>query len=82
MRVLADHLKEVGKGLDKATTAYNQAVGSLEAKVFPAARRFHELGVVSGTEIPEVEPVETTPRIISRPELVEQKEEEDDTEGV
>ncbi len=74
MRVLADHLKDVGKGLERANTAYNKAVGSIEAKIFPAARRFQDLGVVSGSEIPEVEPIQTTPRLIGRPELTKEEE--------
>jgi len=73
MKVLADHLKDVGSGLEKANTAYNKAVGSMEARVFPAARRFQELGVVSGSEIPAVQPIETTPRLLSTPELTEEE---------
>jgi DNA recombination protein RmuC len=71
MRVLAEHLAGVGKGLEKANEAYNNAVGSLEARVLPAARKFKELGVVPGAEIPVLAPVETTPRSFRAPETNE-----------
>jgi len=42
-------------------------VGSLESRVLPAARKFKDLGVVSGAEIPVLNPVETTPRSLELP---------------
>lgn len=71
MRVLAEHLGGIGKGLEKANEAYNSAVGSLEARVLPAARKFKDLGVVPGAEIPVLTPVETTPRSLQAPEANE-----------
>jgi DNA recombination protein RmuC len=71
MRVLAEHIGGIGKGLEKANEAYNSAVGSLEARVLPAARKFKDLGAVSGDEIPVLSPVETTPRSLERPEVSE-----------
>ncbi|MEE9259441.1 MAG: DNA recombination protein RmuC [Nitrospinaceae bacterium] len=71
MKVLIDHLNDIGKGLEKANTSYNKAVGSLEARVLPAARRFKDLGAVSGNDIPVVEPIESTPRISNPPNLNE-----------
>lgn len=62
MQKLAEYLCQIGVGLNKAVEAYNSAVGSFEHRVFPAARRFKELGAVSGNDIPAIEPVETTPR--------------------
>ena len=71
MRVLAEHIGGIGKGLEKANEAYNSAVGSLESRVLPAARKFKDLGAVSGDEIPVVSPVETTPRSLEPPETNE-----------
>ncbi len=64
MRVLSEHLVETGKGLEKASTAYNKAVGSMETRVFPAARKFKELGAASGQNIAIVEPVDTALRTL------------------
>jgi len=69
MRVMAEYVTDIGKGLEKATAAYNSAVGSLEVRVLPAARRFKELGAVSGAELSFVPPITTTVRGLSTPEL-------------
>lgn len=69
MRVMAGHLGDIGRGLEKANVSYNNAVGSMEARVLPAARRFKELGAVSGDDVPIVQPVDTTQRAITAPEL-------------
>jgi DNA recombination protein RmuC len=41
----ATHLRKVGNNLDRAVGAYNEAVGSYEARVVPAARKLSELDV-------------------------------------
>jgi len=71
MRTLAEHLMDIGKGLEKANTAYNSAIGSMEARVLPAARRFKDLGAASGAEIPLIQPIETAPRALTTPEPTE-----------
>jgi len=71
MRTLAEHLGEIGKGLEKANAAYNSAVGSLEARVLPAARKFRDLGAAPGSDIPSLSPVEITPRTLTAPEVKE-----------
>jgi len=62
MAVLAEHFNDVGQALGKSVSAYNRAVGSLETRILPAARRFKELGVSSDKEIPLLEPAELVPR--------------------
>jgi DNA recombination protein RmuC len=58
MSHLASHLAAVGDGLRRATESYNSAVGSLERRVFPAARRFKEMGAVaSQADLPTLDPV-------------------------
>lgn len=71
MRTMAEHLGDVGKGLEKANVAYNKAVGSMETRVLPAARRFKDLGAATGNEIPVLSPVETTPRTLTDQEAKE-----------
>lgn len=62
MAVLAEHVNDVGQALGKSISAYNRAVGSLETRVLPTARRFKELGVSSDKEIPLLQPAELVPR--------------------
>jgi DNA recombination protein RmuC len=69
MRTLAEHIASIGSGLEKANTAYNQAVGSIESRVLPAARRFKELGAASGSDITTIEPLDTQPRQLAIPEV-------------
>ena len=69
MRVLAEHVMDIGDGLNRAVGAYNKSVGSLESSVLPAARRFPELGLTGQPEIPQLTPVERTTRALNSPEL-------------
>jgi DNA recombination protein RmuC len=69
MAVLVSHLAGMRDGLEKASNSYNSAVGSLESRVLPAARRFKDLGAASGEEIPQLEPVELALRAITTPSL-------------
>jgi DNA recombination protein RmuC len=62
MGILAEHLNDVGQSLGKSVLAYNKAVGSLETRILPAARRFKELGVSSDKEIASLEPIEVVAR--------------------
>ncbi len=49
-----DHLRRLGKSLETATETYNLAVGSLERRVLPSARRLEETGAaVDEAEGPE-----------------------------
>ena len=66
-----DHLSKVGRALNTSLGAYNQAVGSLESRVLPSARRFGELGIVqqgSGA-LSGPSPIEGTARSINAPEI-------------
>jgi DNA recombination protein RmuC len=65
-----EHLEDLRKRLDGAVQAHNAAVGSLETRVLPAARRFKDLGIVSGRELAEPEPVDHQPRRLQAPEAL------------
>ena len=68
LRVFAEHMGDMGAGLERARAAYNRGVGSLEGRVLPQARRFEKLGAVSDAKrIPELGPVEDTVRALSGP---------------
>ena len=55
---------------------YNRAVGSLERKVLPGARKFVELGIRPKKEIEQLEPLESLPRSI-----VEAGKDDDETDA-
>jgi len=58
------HLARLGKQLEGSVKAYNNAVGSMERKVLPGARKFVELGVQAKEEIAPLNDIETTARQI------------------
>ena len=70
VRVMADHLSTVGKGLTRAVDAYNKGVGSLERSVLPAARRFRDLKAAPNEEIDALDSVDRTIRPITAGELL------------
>ena len=78
LSVFVEHFSGVGKGLDRAVETYNRAVGSMEGRVLPAARRFTELGATSKKEIPHVSPIERPSRVFQAPELLSRQGQVDD----
>ncbi len=62
IRALGEHFANVGDHLRKSVVAYNRAVGVMENRVMPSARRFQTLGAASTKEIAELSLIETTPR--------------------
>lgn len=70
------HMNRVGKQLASSVEHYNRAVGSLERKVLPGARKFVELGIRPKKEIEQVEPLESLPRT-----MVDSSNEDDDDDA-
>ena len=68
LRTFLSHFIRVGSELKSAVEHYNKATGSLESRVLIAARRFKELGIAGGEEIPSLDPVEAIPRELAAPE--------------
>lgn len=67
---MADHFSRLGRNLGGAVQSYNQAMGSLEHRVFSSARKFKELGAVSqASEIVSLDALDQIPREIQAPEL-------------
>lgn len=62
MAVLTEHLNEIGQALGKSVGAYNKAVGSLETRVLPAARKFKDLGISSDKDLALLEACDIEPR--------------------
>ena len=63
LQTFLGHVEKIGKNIDGAMKGYNDAVGSLERSVFPAARKFKDLQAPgSAKDLPELPPLETAPR--------------------
>jgi DNA recombination protein RmuC len=70
---VAGHFAKLGSHLDSTVSAYNTALGSMEARVLVTARKIAELGSRSDKELPLLEPVDVRAREVaaSWPSLVE-----------
>jgi DNA recombination protein RmuC len=67
---LSSLMSTLGSRLNSAVRAYNETVGSYEARVMPAARRFEDHGAIAaGRDLPELEQVTTNARTVHVPEL-------------
>ena len=67
---LSNLLSTLGSRLNGAVRAYNEAVGSYEARVLPSARRFADHGAVSEErELPQIEHVSVSARAVRAAEL-------------
>ncbi len=62
----AAHFEDIRTGIMRTTEAYNRAVGSLERRVLPSARKFKELDTTDGKEIT---PLETIDAPLRKPDL-------------
>ncbi|MPZ27116.1 MAG: DNA recombination protein RmuC [Micromonosporaceae bacterium] len=78
LSTLGDHVSKLGGALGAAVTAYNKAVGSLEARVLVSARKLAELGV-SDDQLPTPPQVELAARQPQATELVDGPVAGDDT---
>jgi DNA recombination protein RmuC len=68
---LSNLLATLGSRLNGTVRAYNEAVGSYEARVLPSARRFADHGAVSeGSELPQIDHVTVSARSVHAAELV------------
>ncbi len=69
LNVFSNHIRDHGNALTKAVNLYNKAVGSMESRVLPSARKLEELEVTSSDrKIPcpdQIEKVVRTPDINS-----------------
>jgi DNA recombination protein RmuC len=72
---LGRHVAKLGRSLDGAVAAYNEAVGSLESRVLVSARKFEAQGITAG-EIPELAPLERQARPLQALELADRSAEE------
>jgi DNA recombination protein RmuC len=62
LTTFAVHVGGLGKALGDGVRAFNSAVGSLERRVLPSARRFTELGVQPREPLPALKTIDEAPR--------------------
>jgi DNA recombination protein RmuC len=67
--VFAGHFSKLGRNLDTAVGAFNQAVSSFENRLLVTARKFPERGVGADPP-PGLRQIERKPSAVSAPELV------------
>jgi DNA recombination protein RmuC len=75
--VFLDHFSKVGRSLATAVGAYNEATGSLEARVLPSARRMARLGVGGTRTLRAVDPLDESVRPLRAAEAPERPERDD-----
>jgi DNA recombination protein RmuC len=67
---LSGLLSTLGSKLNGAVRAYNETIGSYEARVLPGARRFADHGAtVAGRELPALEQVTVNARTVNTAQL-------------
>lgn len=62
MLTFVGHLTGMGKSLENCTARYNEAIGSLEGRLLPAARRLRDMGLATD-EIDAPKQVDLQPRL-------------------
>ncbi|HVN62764.1 MAG TPA: DNA recombination protein RmuC [Gaiellaceae bacterium] len=70
---LGKHFATLGRRLDGAVGAYNEAVSSVETRLLVTARKLEQHGI--GDELPDVEPVERQARQLQALELTTESDE-------
>lgn len=76
-----EHLGKIGKGLGTAINSYNDALGSLDRTVLPAARKFKKLHGAQQASLAEPSLVEGAPRALTFNQLLEDGEDMPKSEG-
>ncbi len=76
-----NHFAKIGKNLNSALSSYNDAVGSAERSVLPAARKFSKLHAINQkTQFPELTAIENSPRPLLAANEIEDILDDEDTE--
>lgn len=73
---LGTHLDRMGGSLKTTVDRYNQLVGNVESRVLPAARKLREADP-GLAPTPDIRTLESAPRVLSAPELVEGVEQDE-----
>jgi len=68
IRVFAGHFDDLRRSLERSVSSYNAAVGSMERKVLPQARKFRDLGATTAGELAVAEPIDLNLRRLDAPD--------------
>lgn len=79
---MTEYLDTLRTRLDSAVRAFNDTVGSYEARVLVTARKFKELGAATGADIDPPPTIDTVPRILHSANLLGLPDEVIDAETV
>lgn len=66
---MGGHFDNMRRGLEKAVGSYNDAVGTLERRVMVSAKKFRDLKAGTPQEIPALETIDRTPRMLQSADL-------------
>lgn len=69
LTVFINHVEKLGKNLESGVDTYNRLLGSLERSVLPGAKKLAELGISSGRDLADAQPLEISPRVPMQSEL-------------
>ncbi|MFZ5869528.1 MAG: DNA recombination protein RmuC [Actinomycetota bacterium] len=72
LSTLGGHVGKLGRTLFRAVEDYNAVVGTLERRVLVTARRMNDLDLADA-DLETPEPLETVPRPLTAPELLEEQ---------
>lgn len=75
LATFVSHMNKVGRQLGSSVESYNRAVGSLERKVLPGARKFIELGIHAKKKLEKIETLDPVPRT-----MIENTDDADDSQ--
>jgi DNA recombination protein RmuC len=70
LATMTDHFSKLGSRLESAVRSYNEAIGSLETRVLPSARKFKEHGISPAAELSPLNVVDRSARPVTAPELL------------
>jgi DNA recombination protein RmuC len=79
---MTDYLDTLRTRLDGAVRAFNDVVGSYEARVLVTARRFKELGAATGETLEPLPTIDSVPRVLQSANLLALPDEVVDGETV
>jgi DNA recombination protein RmuC len=67
---LGERLEKLGKSISNTVRDFNQTVATAESRVLPQARKFETMHIAqSGTEVPQLSPLEGEVRALTSAEL-------------